>query len=531
MSTTALNGASEAFTSTASVNGGNGPSAAPASSATTSPEEIGWYFVESYYTTLNKTPDRLHLFHQKKSSFVWGTEGDNVPVSVGRSVISERIKELEFKDCKVRVTNVDSQGSINNGIVVQVLGDMTNNGEPSRRFCQTFFLAEQTHPQGYYVLNDIFRYLKDEEEEEDVEYEAPAEETAEAPVEPTAEAAIVAEDSEPEVEATEEPETEEIAAAADKEEAKEEKPEEVEVEEAPVVPADEPAEEPAEPEPEPEQVEEPVAPVPVVPAVPVVPTEATPAEPTVQPPVEPVKEVSQTPPPVPQEPPKPVKPSSWAALLQGNKPSQPAAAAPVAAPAPATTTPAPAPAPTTSATPAAPAAQSKDGWQTTESRRQNRPVSISGAPEGQTLGFVKNVTERVTARALREALSKFGAIKSLEVIHSRVCAFVEFVEPAGLIAASAANPHRVGDQNVFVEERRPRAPHGGPNRGGSAPRGGERQGSRGGSQRGPGDRDRFDSSRNSISGGRGQGGSGRGGPFSRGGRGGGAAAGGGSTSN
>lgn len=37
---------------------------------------------------------------------------------------------------------------------------MSNNAEPWRKFAQTFFLAEQ--PNGYFVLNDIFRYLKEE---------------------------------------------------------------------------------------------------------------------------------------------------------------------------------------------------------------------------------------------------------------------------------------------------------------------------------------------------------------------------------
>lgn len=45
---------------------------APAASATAQPEqqtqtldvpkdEVGWYFVEQYYTTLNKSPDRVHV--------------------------------------------------------------------------------------------------------------------------------------------------------------------------------------------------------------------------------------------------------------------------------------------------------------------------------------------------------------------------------------------------------------------------------------------------------------------------------------
>ncbi len=73
--------------------------------------------------------------------------------------INERIKELDFKDTKVRVTNVDSQGSDAN-IVIQVIGEISNQGQPHKRFVQTFVLAEQTN--GYFVLNDIFRYLAEE---------------------------------------------------------------------------------------------------------------------------------------------------------------------------------------------------------------------------------------------------------------------------------------------------------------------------------------------------------------------------------
>jgi hypothetical protein len=61
--------------------------------------------------------------------------------------------------------------------VVQVIGEMSNKGEPWRKFVQTFFLAEQ--PGGYYVLNDIFRFLKEDSvDEESGAHEAvpPAEE-------------------------------------------------------------------------------------------------------------------------------------------------------------------------------------------------------------------------------------------------------------------------------------------------------------------------------------------------------------------
>ena len=77
--------------------------------------------------------------------------------------INDRIKELDFQDCKVRVSNVDSQESFKS-IVVQVIGEISNKAAAHRKFVQTFVLAEQ--PKGYFVLNDIFRYIVDEEEEE-----------------------------------------------------------------------------------------------------------------------------------------------------------------------------------------------------------------------------------------------------------------------------------------------------------------------------------------------------------------------------
>jgi len=41
--------------------------------------------------------------------------------------------------------------------VMQVAGELSNAGQPMRRFMQTFILAPQS-PKKYYVHNDIFRY-------------------------------------------------------------------------------------------------------------------------------------------------------------------------------------------------------------------------------------------------------------------------------------------------------------------------------------------------------------------------------------
>ncbi|KAI9591686.1 hypothetical protein BDF19DRAFT_454287 [Syncephalis fuscata] len=140
------------------------PNAAATGTQSTSPTaeayEIGWMFVQQYYTFLNKEPSRLHCFYNKKSKMIHGHEGEPVNTYKGQKEIHDKIIELGFDDCHVLVSNVDSVASLDGGIIIQVLGEMCNKEGPSQKFAQTFFLAEQ--PNGYFVLNDIFRFLKDD---------------------------------------------------------------------------------------------------------------------------------------------------------------------------------------------------------------------------------------------------------------------------------------------------------------------------------------------------------------------------------
>jgi hypothetical protein len=50
------------------------------------PQEIGWYFVEQYYTNLSKSPERIHLFYSKRSQLVTGVETEKVVPAVGIKV-------------------------------------------------------------------------------------------------------------------------------------------------------------------------------------------------------------------------------------------------------------------------------------------------------------------------------------------------------------------------------------------------------------------------------------------------------------
>lgn len=77
--------------------------------------------------------------------------------------IRDRIRELKFSNCRVRVENVDAQESFSN-ILVCVIGRISNDRQPARKFVQSFVLAPQLN--GFYVLNDISRFLKDDDEDE-----------------------------------------------------------------------------------------------------------------------------------------------------------------------------------------------------------------------------------------------------------------------------------------------------------------------------------------------------------------------------
>ncbi|KAF4962736.1 hypothetical protein FSARC_9205 [Fusarium sarcochroum] len=477
--------------------------AAASANSNLSKDEVGWYFVEQYYTTLSKSPEKLHLFYGKRSQFVYGLEAEVANVSVGRQAIQERIKALDFQDCKVRVSNVDSQASFDN-IVIQVIGETSNKAAAPKKFVQTFVLAQQ--PSGYFVLNDILRYIDEESDDESAaapeeaaeEPAAPAVEEPAAPVEPEAPQSV--EETKDEAPALD-PEAvdhklEEVSTSKDSvtlngsvvedsaDEAKvpEAKPED------PTEDADEAAKELAE-----EEVKEPEKPKDPSPT--------------------PISKPAAAPPAAPEKPAGPPKPMTWASRAAAALPrpvvplpktptppvnAQSRAPAPAAAAAAPTSQPAAAPAATANAPATETAVKESAGWQTAgvDSKRQNRPQSVSGPPPTEkegTLGYVKYVTDKVQDADLKNALAAFGELTYFDINRQKNCAFVEYKTTDGYQAAAAANPHTVNGENIVVEARRPKAnAYGGSSYGGRGPVPGRgRGGAEGGRSGGQGSRGNF----------------------------------------
>jgi hypothetical protein len=285
---------------------------------------------------------------------------------------------------------------------------MSNKNQPHHKFVQTFVLAEQ--PNGYFVLNDIFRYLNEDEDEiveDDAQAEVPASQPA-TPADPAipmpTEELVTSESAAEEVDTklNEEKEIESTAAEA-----------------APVngVDAEESIDEPtAETEPAATEPEEPVAenalPEPVA--------EESAPEPT---PVAPAKPAESAP-----EPAAAPKPKTWAGLLSGGKtpavpavpalPSQPAAPAQAKTQKPAAQAAAPK-APVTEPAAASSSPTPSNGWQEAGHGKKGRSGTQTKT-DGNTLAYIKNVNEKVDARTLRDVLEKYGELKYYDVARPRV---------------------------------------------------------------------------------------------------------------
>jgi len=155
-------------------------------------------FVKQYYTLLNKAPRFIHNFYSHDSTFIHGTiemadEHYTEPI-VGREKIRRKVEELKLNDCRAKIEQIDCLETLAGGLVIQVIGELSNNGKPMRRFLQTFVLApsledsrqdgdsqqlrtssrergrggvslnesnSSSSNQKFFVLNSIFRYQDD----------------------------------------------------------------------------------------------------------------------------------------------------------------------------------------------------------------------------------------------------------------------------------------------------------------------------------------------------------------------------------
>ena len=318
---------------------------------------------------------------------------------------------------------------------------MSNKAAAHRKFVQTFVLAEQ--PKGYYVLNDIFRYIVDDEEEE-MENGNPGLQEPVPTLAPEAEPETLTSSADP---AQQQHDVEQVDKrleeavhqdpSADEEPADSdtvngytapEAAETVQAEDAPaaaIQESQEPAEAPKEAAEsaaaEVVQEEKPRDPEPTPAASPPKPTKATSIEPT-----------------VPAAPVKPAAHKTWANLVAAKSAAGPAI--PNGSPSSTATPPPPQPKATPSTTnqsvttptsttdesPAKTQQNGNSGWQMAGSDNNKKhgrqhSQSVSGGQE-KIMAYVKNVTDKVDASILRTTLEKYenGKLPYFDVSRQKV---------------------------------------------------------------------------------------------------------------
>ncbi|CAN6862635.1 unnamed protein product [Brassica oleracea] len=131
--------------------------------ASTSPgaEVVGRAFVEQYYHILHQSPGLVHRFYQDSSLLTRPDLTGSVTTVTTMQAINDNIMSLNYEDYTAEIDTADAQESYERGVIVLVTGRLTGKDNVRKKFSQTFFLAPQD--KGYFVLNDVFRFLEEKE--------------------------------------------------------------------------------------------------------------------------------------------------------------------------------------------------------------------------------------------------------------------------------------------------------------------------------------------------------------------------------
>lgn len=127
-----------------------------------SAQVVGNAFVLQYYHILHQSPELVYRFYQENSK-LGRPEAQGVMSSVTTmQAINEKILSMDYGGLVAEIKTVDAQESLDGGVLVLVTGCLTGKDNIRTNFTQSFFLA--TQDKGYYVLNDIFRYVEGADE-------------------------------------------------------------------------------------------------------------------------------------------------------------------------------------------------------------------------------------------------------------------------------------------------------------------------------------------------------------------------------
>lgn len=114
-------------------------------------EGIGKQFAEHYYNTFKSDKSAVGRLYQEQSILTW--EGKRY---VGQQAIAQHLQSLPFGKIDFRLSTIDVQPTVTNGIVVFVTGQLVTEGETKPlQFSQLFHLMFANNT--WVLVNDMFR--------------------------------------------------------------------------------------------------------------------------------------------------------------------------------------------------------------------------------------------------------------------------------------------------------------------------------------------------------------------------------------
>lgn len=138
--------------------------AVPVEQKPASPQVVGNAFVQQYYHILHHSPELVFRFYQDVSKLGRPEEDGSMSITTTMQEINEKILSLNYADLNAEIKTVDAQESFNGGVSVLVTGCLTGQDTNVKNFTQSFFLAPQD--KGFFVLNDMFRYINDSNQDD-----------------------------------------------------------------------------------------------------------------------------------------------------------------------------------------------------------------------------------------------------------------------------------------------------------------------------------------------------------------------------
>ncbi|KAL2336831.1 hypothetical protein Fmac_011277 [Flemingia macrophylla] len=118
---------------------------------------VGNAFVDQYYHMLHESPELVHRFYQDASKLGRPEQNGIMGITTTMFDINKKILSLGYGELSAEIISVDAQESFGGGVLVLVTGFMIGKDDIKQKFTQCFFLAPQE--KGYFVLNDVFRYV------------------------------------------------------------------------------------------------------------------------------------------------------------------------------------------------------------------------------------------------------------------------------------------------------------------------------------------------------------------------------------